>query len=299
MTRKSPAKGKQDQTVPEPTDTKQPESTDEGNAPESTEEPTIDLTAFKTAVTNALSRRDESNGDLAEDDVKAVVEAYRALDGQKPRNAAKAELETGMKAAVKDLDIVLAKSYVQLKDALAASAPKKERSTADPTESFVQTQYALTIAAALHEGNVPEGVAEDWRDRLDKFTDDNLDAFNAYKEWFEADEESRGDEPEAPAAVRKAFTYASKRVGKGGGSRNAGGPRRDVKKHIKEVFDGVEVGTTLTVNQISKHGSSDYGNTGPSAGAVTQALFPKNGKGHGIEGIEAHSDKPRRATKVA
>lgn len=295
MPRKGPKS--QDETVetPEPTEAPAQENTE--STTESTED-TIDLTAFEAAVKTAIDNRDQSNGDLRSEDQEAVVAEYRKLDGQKPRNAAKRHLEDGMRTAIRAKDVVLANGYVELKDALSAAAPRKDRPAANPTDSYVQTAFALRLAANLQAASQPEGVAENWQEQLDEFTKAHAEEVEAYRQYVEGGEE--GDEPEVHAAVREAFKRASKRVGKGGGKRaNAGGPRRNVKNHIREVFAGVEVGTTLTVNQISKADSKEYGEDHPSAGAVTQALFPKGDKPHGIEGIETSDDKPRGATKVA
>ena len=292
MPRKGPKS--QDETVETPEATEAPAQTE---STESTED-TFDLSAFETAVKTAIDNRDQSNGDLRSEDQEAVVAEYRKLDGQKARNAAKRHLEDGMRTAIRGKDVVLANGYVELKDALAASTPRKDRPAANPTDSYVQTAFALRLAANLQAASQPEGVAENWQEQLDEFTQAHAEQVEAYRQYVEGGEE--GDEPDVHAAVREAFKRAAKRVGKGGGKRaNAGGPRRNVKNHIREVFKSVEVGTTLTVNQISKADSEEYGSDHPSAGAVTQALFPKGDKPHGIEGIETNDDKPRGATKVA
>jgi len=288
MARKGP---KSNDTVAEPQASEPQEST------ETNEEQPLDLSGFESAVATAIKNRDESNGDLRQEDQDAVVAEFRTLDGQKPRNKAKSHVEDGMKAAIQKLDVTLAKAYVTLKDALTAAAPKKERSAADPTEAFVQAAYHLGLAATLQRETVPEGVKEDWEQRLSDFTDAHAEEVETYRTWVANG--SEGDKPEVHAAVRQAFNLAAKRVGKGGKRANAGGPRRNVKNHIAQVFAEVEEGTTLTVNQISKASSKEYGTDHPSAGAVTQALFPKNGKGNGINGIKVTTGKPRGATKVA
>ena len=294
MPRKGPKS--QDETVETPEATEAP-ATDTNDSNESTEE-TFDLSAFEAAVQTAIDNRDQENGDLRQEDTEAVVAQYRELDGQKPRNRAKSHLEDGMKIAIRAKDVVLANAYVELKDALSAAAPRKDRPAANPTDSYVQTAFALRLAANLQAASQPEGVDENWSAKLDEFTQAHAEEVEAYRAWVDGGEE--GDEPEVHAAVRTGFKYAAKRVGKGGAKRtNSGGPRRNVKNHIKEVFDAVEVGTTLTVNQISKADSKEYGSDHPSAGAVTQALYPKGDKAHGIEGVQTADDKPRRATKVA
>jgi len=68
------------------------------------------------------------------------------------------------------------------------------------------------------------------------------------------------------------------------------------------VFADLPVGSFLTVTEISKADSDEYGDDHPTTGAVSARLFPKSGKPQLPEGIEEvipEDGSARGARKVA
>lgn len=272
-------------------------TTEEPQAPteEATTETEVDLTGFNEAVEAAAAEADTTTGEVPPAAIEEVNKAYRALDGLKAKNKARASLEASMMKAVEDKDLTGARVFVDLKNGLSAgggaSAPK---APADPTQAFVQKVVALRLASQLVEGNVPEGVSEDWSTKADELgasLDEDVEKFAAF--------DGEGDAPEVSPVVRQAFKLSA---GKGGGSgRVPGGPRRDVEQHIKQVFADLPVGTVLTMTEISKARSTEYGDDRPSSGAVSSRLLPKGKEPYDKDGIRGvgGNGKTRGAEKYA
>lgn len=281
--------------VEEPTTEAIEASTEETPAPEA------DLTEFKAAANQAVSEADESTGDLPASAIDAVNKVYRDIDGVKGKNTARSWIEAEMKAAIVGKDIMKARAFVTLKDGLSAgSGSSSPKAPADPTQAFVQKVVALRLALDEVVGTVPEGVDESWADKADELIGslaDEVTAFRAYSVSEDADAE----QPEVSPVVRQAFKLASGRASAGGGTRVSGGPRRDIEKHLHQVFADLEIGAFLTVNEIAKASSTEYGEDRPSAGAVSARLFPKGREAYAANGLQATNEegKVRGATKVA
>lgn len=289
---------------PESTEPEAPEVTDEATtapAETKTEDKPVDLGPFQTAAEAAISQADPSTGDLPKDAIDSVNKVYREIDGIKGKNAARAWLDEQMKAAIMGKDILRARTFVSLKDGLSAgSGSTGPKAPADPTQAFVQKVVALRLATDQVIGNVPEGVGDDWTEKADELYASLGDDVTAYKAYMDSDDED-AEAPEVSPVVRQAFKLASGRGAAGGSGRVSGGPRRDIEKHLLQVFADLEVGSFLTVNEIAKAASTEYGDDRPSAGAVSARLFPKGRDAYSANGLQATNEegKVRGATKVA
>jgi hypothetical protein len=290
------------------------DESEEDESDESDEEPTqapkakapkaepADLGPFQEAATAAVEEADESTGELPEEAIASVNKVYREIEGVKGKNQARGWLDEQMKAAIIGKDITRARTFVMLKDNLSAgSGTAGPKAPADPTQAFIQKVAALRLATDEVTSNVPEGVGEDWSTKADELLAslaDEVESFRAYQ----ASEDADAEQPEVSPVVRQAFKFAAGRGSAGGGgSRVAGGPRRDIEKHLIQVFDGLDVGSFMTVNEIAKAHSTEYGDDRPSAGAVSARLFPKGREPYAKNGLQATNEdgKVRGATKVA
>jgi hypothetical protein len=261
----------------------------------------IDLTDFKAAAEQAVSEADTSTGDLPTASIDAVNKVYREIDGVKGKNQARAWIEEQMKASIVAKDIMKARAFVELKDGLSAgSGGGGTKAPADPTQAFVNKAAALMLALNEVESNVPEGVSEDWSTKLQELLPTLEGEVASYRQFLASDDED-AEAPEVSPVVRQAFKLASGRGSGGGSGRVSGGPRRDIEKHLVQVFADLEVGSFLTINEIAKASSTEYGDDRPSAGAVSARLFPKGRDAYSANGIQATNEdgKVRGATKVA
>jgi len=269
----------------------------------------VDLTAFNEAIESAVKdteKRDATTGELTPELIEPVNKAFRDLDGAKAKNKARAALNELMKGAMNALDMPLARSYMILSDNLSAAGghAKAEKVPADPTEAFVQRVVGLQLAVELAKTHVPEGVNDEWNAKANELLATARTKAAEYFDWRQADEETRGEEPEVDATVKAAVKLVEGKAAKVGGStRSSGGgstfdgPRRDIGEHIKSAFAGVESGTFLTIAEIRKHRSEEYGDNPPSAGAIAARLNPKSGKCT-VEGIEpAQNDAGRKGAR--
>jgi hypothetical protein len=292
-------------TAPEATET---EST-EGTAPEATEpkaddkaEAPIDLTSFKEATAKAVGQRDESTGEVPAEAIAEVNTAYRELDGIKPKNAAKGWIEDEMKAAITALNVQLARAYSMVKDNLsAASGARGEKAPADPTAAFVNKVAAHNLAYNLVVNQVPEGVdGEAALAKANELASGLAEQVQQYLAWATSEAEDKGDAPEVNPVVRTAYKLSQGKASGGGRVSGGSGVRRDVGKHISSAFKGVESGKFLTVAEIAKHQSEEYGTDSPSQGAISARLFPTTGKCtvEGIIPVPAEGDQPRGARKA-
>lgn len=282
--------------VTEPTTAEAP-----AEAPKAEDKP-VDLSGFQSAVNTALTEADTSTGEVPTANLDATNQAYRAIDGLKGKNAARAWLDETMKKAIsEDKDITKARAIVSIKENLSAgSASSTPKAPADPTQAFVQKVAAVSIAVGLITENVPEGVAEDWAEKADELIGSLDEDVAKYGAWVANTAEDKGEAPEVSPVVRQAFKLASGR-GSTGSTRVSGGPRRDIEKHLMQVFAEEEVGTFLTVNEIAKKATAEYGDERPSAGAVSARLFPKGKEPYSANGItaEATEGNPKGARKTA
>jgi len=263
-------------------------STEDSTQESTTETPTEetkaaapDTSSFKSALDAAVATADPADGSVSDENLKPVLEAFGKLDGQKARNAAKRLIEDGVTAEVSNGNLIGARSYIAVRNAVSSatvtSAPKPP---ADPTAAYVQRQTAVRLAVAVLGLKVPEGVSDEWADKVKAAVETDKPQLEAYAAWL-ATGESEG-EPEVSRSVKAAFKIASGKGMGGGGGKKSGdvysGPRRDVGTHIGQVFAKLEVGSFLTVNEIAKAASEEYGNERPSSGAISARLFPKPGK---------------------
>jgi hypothetical protein len=283
------------ETTADPTPVETTEPTEAPAAKvETSDEP--DLSAFQAAVDAAIESKDESTGEVAVKFVEDVNKAYRELDGVKAKNAAKKVLVEGMTVNMKSNDMLAARAYLSLQENLSAATPAahKERTPADPTGAYVDRQVTLDLARQLIV--VPEGVdaaaaSEKAQEKYSALYQPAVD----YLAWLQNESEDKGDEPEVDSIVKSAAKLAIGKAARPGGKASAAsrvssgegysGPRRSVVAHITSAFADQPSGTFLTVNQIRKHRSDEYGDDSPSAGAVSARLNPKSGKSTLPEGL--------------
>lgn len=297
------------EAAPTPTESTQEDtvSTTTEASPEATTESTdkpVDLDAFKSAVSTAVEGADQSTGEIAPAVLEPVLKEYRSIEGIKGKNLAKAYLAEQMRTAMGTdggtPDIVKARSFLQLQDSMTAgSSGGAPKAPADPTEAYVQADATLRLAVALHTPG--EGVAEDHESKVESLVAESEPKANEYLAWLNSPEDERGDEPEVSTVVKNAVKLAQGKSAKAGGRSGGGstftGERRDIGKHIASAFAGVESGTFLTVAEIKKHKSDEYGDSSPSAGAISARLFPKSGKCT-VEGITPSQENGKNgATK--
>lgn len=242
----------------------------------------VDLSNFESAVASAVENADTSTGTVPEADLSEVTGAYRALEGIKAKNAAKNFVNEKMKDAMNSDDLATARAYLSISEnaLVAAAAGTKSSVPADPTENFVQRIATLTLAYQLGVGTVPEGVGDGWEGKVEELVNSSREDATSLLVWNNSDPESRGDEPEASAVVRNAVKLATGKAAKAGVSRGGGtftGERRDIGVHILNAFEGKDEGTFLTIAEIRNTRSDEYGDTPPSAGAISARLFPKSG----------------------
>jgi hypothetical protein len=292
-----------DEVTPDETPETPQEST-ETPAAEAPAEEEVDLTAFTEAVNAAVSEADTSTGDVPKASIDAVNKVYREVPSLKGKNAARASLDAAMKAAIsEEKNIMKAKAFVMIKDGLSAGSggSSTPRTPADPTQAFVQKVVALQLATEEVLGNVPEGVSEDWTEKADELRESLAADLSAYRDYVNSTDED-AEAPEVSPVVRQVFKLVQGRSTGGGGTSNrvAGAPRRDIEKHLAQVFADLDAGAFLTVNEIAKAASTEYGDDRPSAGAVSARLFPKGKAPYVNIGIKAVAEvgKSRGAVKL-
>lgn len=275
---------------------------------------------------------DVTTGTLPEKDRAPVLVALSNLSLAKNKRSAKDYLRDSMQNALQEggdnpVMFTVARGYLDLFKQVEAVATKREpapKVTVDPTDAHVERVVAMMLAANLCI--VPDGVAEDWKEKANARVGQVLEAAGTYRDWlFEnqgKDEADRTPEPEdMPAEILAAAKIAqgraagrrTQRAASAGTPTSAGtggytGERRSVSKHLAEAFANEPVGTILSIAQIAKFDSSEYGTDHPSSGAVTSALFKDNGKGDpkenvadGIQGVHAdtHGTHAKGARKFA
>jgi hypothetical protein len=268
----------------------------------------IDLSGFQSAATAAVETRDSSTGDLAEAEFDKVNQAYRALDGAKAKNKAKAWLTDQLTSAMNELDAQKSRAWMLVQEHLSAAGPKasggtKERTPVDPTEAYVEQVTTLNLARALVQA--PEGVGEDAEERANALYSESYGQAEQFRAWFVNEAEDKGDEPEVPAFVKNAVKLSLGRSAKAGGVKKSTGSspftgeRRSIEKHIAEVFADAPSGTFKSIAEIRKATTAEYGDDHPSAGAISARLFPKSGKVTLPEGITpAQQDGKNGAVKA-
>lgn len=268
---------------------------------EPTEEPTeapkeksFDLSDFQAVAKDAVDNSDESTGTIDVEHMAKVVEQYRVLEGIKAKNKAKGWLNEQMKDWMNQGSIVQARAYLQLHEGMSAGAKSAtEKVPADPTEAFVQRTTVLKLANNLL---VPgEGVTDDWTDKANALFDQLKPAADEYLAWQQNTSEDKGEEPEVNPLVKAAVKLSqgkAAKVGNKAGSAAYTGERRDIAAHITEAFADQEVGTFLTVAEIRKFRSNEYGDSPPSAGAISARLFPGgDGEKNTVKGTKSDTNE--------
>lgn len=266
----------------------------------------IDLTAFNAALDEVLTGEDgfdPETGTVPEVGIEKVKSAYRDLSGAKAKNAAKERITELLRDAITEKDMVKGYAVMTLGDAVknAGSGGKGsggDRKPADPKLAFVERLAALHLAYALVREDVPEGVERDEVYGLvDTKVEELSDAADALFTWVKADPESRGDEPEADAIVKAAVKLAQGKAAKAKSTvsrTSSDKPRRDVRKHINQVFADKAAGTVLKVAEIAKAKTDEYPDGDCSPGAVTAALKSERG----VEGFKFVGEPVGSAQKL-
>jgi hypothetical protein len=245
------------------------------------------LAEFVRLADAAAESADPETGTVVEAELDPVKRAYRAITGgAKFKNKAKNHIQDSMKASlsagVKGVPQAVAWNTIQ--EAVAAPLPKQEKQSraaapVSPNKAFADKATSFRLAVDLIENDLPEGVTDDWETEIGE--NDTYEVAEAYLQWLNEDEETRGDEPEVSAVVKAAVKLATSKGPRKAG-RPAGAPRsglrRDVAAHVREVFEGLESGDFLTTSEIANRSSSIYGDETPSPGAVNNRIFPPNGK---------------------
>lgn len=284
-------------------------------APETTKAKTEpDLTEFKSVVEAAVEERDVDTGSLPLASTDAAGTAYRKLDGQKAKNAAKAWVEDSIRDSIagENASMQKARAFVEIRNALASATASKltaPKEQVDPTVAYANQLASLSLAQRIVGNAVPDGVdTEKANEQADQLVESLSEQVEQYLTWQRSDAEDKGDSPEVSPIVKAAFKLATgKAAGRvSGGSKSTGGstydgPRRDIEKHIREAFAEHEVGTFLKASEISKFKSSEYPEGNASQGAVTARLFDKEGNPrsfNGFEGVNADESNPKGARKT-
>lgn len=289
------------------------ESTNGSNKQTLTDEQITEaLSGFVAAMTEAVDNRAEDTGVPPQEYMDATSKAYAELDGQKLKNAAKKVVTEAMTEAMNAGEVYKAralfevqeKSLVASKAAQRAKAERAPRKPADPTEAYVEVISTLELANELAQATVPDGVGENWAEKVAEKVSEQRDSANAYRAWVENDDEDKGDAPEvddiASTAAKLSLGQSarpgrprSRKASETGTTAVYNGPRRDIAKHIQEAFANEESGKFLKIAEIAKFTSTEYGDDPPSSGAISARLFPKTGK-MTVEGIEAGQDENSR-----
>jgi hypothetical protein len=291
----------------------------EGDAPaeaDATTEPEADPVADLMKLCAEIMEdegRDKQTGSLPEALIAKFGEAYRKLDASEKRKAR--PMLTGKVQELLDDEgedtmydsIMRAKSYNLLvnetKKAATATRATATAAKVDPTEAYVDQFLSLslaTMALPIADEVDKEKAGESIHALVNAYQDPETNehkSFEAYAEWYRnTDTENRGDEPEVPEYVKRAFKAADgkaagarRRASAGGGSRPRvpGGAQGDIGKHVAEAMADVPVGEFKAIAWISKFPSKEYeGKNPPSAGAVSARLFPSSGGPSTIPNIE-------------
>lgn len=283
-----PTKKKEEVTVTA-TETDLPEvvETETTSPDEAPAEPEIDLTEFQNAVEAAIAERDTSTGVLPEAQIDLVRAAYADLGGVKAKNRAKVHLHELLKSFMENLDVSSARSVMILQENAAVASKAtggtsaKPRVKVDPTDAYAEGLAALTLAFYLATSDAPEGVD---LEKAKASATAKADELFATAREVRASEEQDTDNKVILRAIKLSAVKPPRGGGSGGG-RSYSGPRRDIAKHIAEAIAGKPAGTFLSVADLRKFRSEEYGDDAPSAGAITNRLEPTSGAKSSVEGV--------------
>lgn len=260
----------------------------EATSAESPAEPEIDLTEFQNAVEAAIAERDTATGVLPEAQIDFVRAAYADLDGVKAKNRAKVHLHELLKSFMEKLDVSSARSVMILQENAAVASKAtggtsaKPRVKVDPTDAYAEGLAALTLAFYLATSDAPEGVD---LEKAKASATAKADELFATAREVRASEEQDTDNKVILRAIKLSAVKPPRGGGGSGGGRSYSGPRRDIAKHIAEAIAGKPAGTFLSVADLRKFRSEEYGDDAPSAGAITNRLEPTSGAKSSVEGV--------------
>lgn len=254
-----------------------------------------DFSAFTQAAHAAIEGADKTTGDITEDGLKSSLDAYRGLANIKTRNAAKSWADDETKAAIMGGDILKARSVMAIKENLSSGAARTPAAPKDPTDAFVNKVAQLQLAASLVGADVPEGVSADWTEKVEGAVATLREEF----EKFSALGEDDSQDGFTPAVKKVARLIAGKASGNGP---SYDGPRRNVGTHIGQAFESLPSGSFLTVTELAKAESAEYGDDHPTTGAISARLFPSNGSEaklpEGITAVIPEDGSARGASKA-
>lgn len=246
----------------EPTETIEPTET-----VEPTEDETVDTSSVHAALATLLA------GDLSVDptkiDYSPVVSAYAALSS-KSKRAATRELNTAAKDKLEAGDFDVARIVLLAEKATKASTPgagRKPRAPHDVTSPVVEKLAAFQLAYGALSTNLPEGIAEDWKAQVEAAFESGQSEVTALIGWSNADVDTRGEAPAVSEAALRAVKIAF------------GNPfgKRDVGKHIEQVFADAAPGTFMSEAQLASATSAEYGGGAASLAAIRARLDGKRG----------------------
>jgi hypothetical protein len=252
--------------------------------------------AFEEAVTQALLNegRDEDTGTLPVAAIDPVKVAYSALPTRgktSARDYVQSEMTKAMMGDGGEQDFGAARSLLEILNALKTAATKVTvtKEPVDPTQAFVARVVSLMLSPNFVP--VPAGVKDGWQQLVQNKAQQLGANVHAYKAWLEANGDKPTEEqsaaPEVDDIVLSALAIAKGRgssaTRKGGSGATSpkvrtatapGAPRRDIAAHITSAFADVESGTFLSIGEIVKKRSEEYGDDEPSQGAIAARLFP-------------------------
>lgn len=264
----------------------------EAEATEPAPEAEIDLTEFIGAVQTAIAERDSATGVLPEVQIDNVRSQYVALDGVKAKNKAKDYLHQQLRSFMAPADpseipdVSSARAVMILQEEAAVAgrpgSPAKPKEKVDPTDAYAEGLTALTLAFYLATSTAPEGV--DLDKAKQSATEKANELFPTASEVYASEDKATEDKVIA-SAIKLAKVKAPRKASSGGSGRVYTGTRRDIGKHIAEAIAGAEAGTFLSVADLRKFKSEEYGDDAPSAGAITNRLEPTSGAATSVPGV--------------
>lgn len=262
--------------------------------------------SFKGVVEGIFGHEDydKDTGTLPVVLEQVVVDAYTALPGAKAKSAGRAYLQESMQEnMIKGTTegpafFMKARTYMELNNKVTAAkstSPTAAKQKVDPTEAHINRIAAMLLAPNFVE--VSDEVEAGWQEKAEELVGSLAEDANKYLTWLRlptptAEGETKPDAPEvnevviaaaklavgrAAGAPRKASTggTSTPRVSTAGS-----GHRGDIGKHIQEVMETVGIGDFVSIADIAKVATSQYGGATmppPSQGAIAARLFPKSG----------------------
>lgn len=252
--------------------------------PVKAEKAEVDLSPLTNALDSILANLPS---DLSTVDFTPVTEVYASFDATGKRATGR-YLSARAESLVMEGNFDAGRACLLANNAIKEAKPGKStavKAPVDPTEEFVSRLTAFQVAFALTDSNKPEGIANDYLERVKSEFQTAYDQAVALTK-FNA-ENSEGEPPVVSHAAALAVKVTS--GGRSGGPRKPYGPRHDAGKHVAEVMATVEPGTFLTVSQIANGESEEYG--GPATvSAIQQRLKGKTALPNGLQ-IETREGK--------